>query len=71
MSANPWPLPPPGSWPFPAQYPCVKHGTHADWLQFTWSAKAGVSNLYCLRCFADHLESALPVGGIVVPPATP
>lgn len=50
------------------RYSCPKHGMHADWLQFRWSARAGQSNLYCLRCFADHLETALPVGGVVVPP---
>jgi hypothetical protein len=67
---------------WPKRYSCPKHGMHADWLQFRWSARAGWSNRYCLRCFADVLEN-LPGrvivdggtggggGGVVSPPFPP
>lgn len=55
---------------YPQRHACAKHGMHGDWLQFSWSARAGFSDLYCLRCFVDFLRAHLPVGGIVVVPGS-
>lgn len=66
LSIPPWAPP---LTPWAPRYSCPKHGMHADWLQFKWSAKAGISDLYCLRCFADTLEN-LP-GVVEIPDSGP
>lgn len=55
---------------FPQRHSCAKHGMHGDWLQFSWSARAGFSDLYCLRCFVDLLSRLMPTGGIVTVPGS-
>lgn len=55
---------------FPQRHSCAKHGVHGDWLQFMWSARAGWSDLYCLRCFVDWLSRGIASGGIVTVPGS-